>query len=110
MTYIDRLAETVRLELPKDARPEEHAVELYRLYALLVLVRGHRTTLEDVHDAWSTWMSAYEPTHSSLRPFNELDPDVQEEDRPYLKAILALAQKNEPKKADVDRTLRGASG
>lgn len=92
MTYIDRIAGQIRGVLPPEARPTEHADELYRLYALLVLVQGEGTTMENVHDAWSTWMSAHDPGHASLRPFLQLDPDTRDEDRPYLDAIVAVAR------------------
>lgn len=93
MTYIDELADSIRSELPANARPAKHADELYRLYALLVRVSGQHTTLQNVHDAWSTWMSAHQPTHRSLRPFEHLDLSTQEEDRPYLEAILTVARR-----------------
>jgi hypothetical protein len=92
MTYIDRIAEHVRSALPPQARPDRHAEELYRLYALLVLVRGEDTTLEDVHDAWSTWMTVHDPSHQSLRPFRQLDTSTRQSDGPYLSAIVAVAR------------------
>lgn len=92
VTYIDRIADQIRSALPPKARPSEHAGELYRLYALLALVKGQNTTLENVHDAWSTWMSAHDPEHESLRPFRQLDATTQNEDRPYLHAIQTVGQ------------------
>ena len=97
MTYIDQIGDSIRAELPPEARPDEHAIELYRLYALLVLVRGKETTLRNVHDAWSTWMTAYDPAHASLRPFHQLDLDTRDEDHPYLAAIQAVARRHGPK-------------
>lgn len=94
VTYIDELADLIRRELPKDARPDDGAADLYRLYALLVLVRGEQTTLRNVHDAWSTWMTAREPSHESLRPFTQLNTQTREEDRPYLDAILRVAARS----------------
>ena len=96
VTYIDQIAERVRSALPPQSRPSEQADELYRLYALLVLVRGEETTLEDVHDAWSTWMSGLNSSHRSLRPFRELDPDTQAADGPYLLAIKTVAREGRP--------------
>ena len=95
MSYVDRIADTIRTALPLNARPDRHAEELYRLYALLVLVRGTNTTMENVHDAWSTWMTAHEPEHESLKPFHDLDPGTRDEDRPYLVAILEVAQRRD---------------
>lgn len=92
LTYIDRIAEQIRSALPPKARPLEHADELYRLYALLALARGQDTTLENVHDAWSTWMSVHDPSHESLRPFRQLDASTRNEDRPYLDAIRRVSR------------------
>lgn len=94
MSYVDRVAEQIRDALPIASRPEAHANELYRLYALLALVSGESTTLENVHDAWSAWMTAHDPDHESLRPFRELDPETRGEDRPYLAAIVQVARSN----------------
>lgn len=92
MTYVDQIAEQIRSALPPKARPAEHADELYRLYALLVLTKGPDTTLENVHDAWSTWMSVHDPAHEALRPFRQLDQGTRNEDRPYLDAIRQVTQ------------------
>ncbi len=91
MNYIDALADRVRAALPEGLRPAGEARQLYRLYALLVLVRGSGTTAEDVHDAWSVWMAGLDPTHRSLIPFPELDHHTQLADRPYLDAIRGVA-------------------
>jgi len=64
---------------------------LLDLYALLALVKGTKTTLEDVHDAWSVWRALGNPTHKSLIPFDQLTPEVQELDRKYMNAIHAAA-------------------
>lgn len=61
--------------------------ELARLYALLALVKGGETTLEDVHDAWSLWANIERPEHASLVPFDDLDPDLQQLNEPYRDAI-----------------------
>ncbi len=92
MTYIDQIASEIEEALPPDRRPESHAQELYRLYALLVLMRGERVTLEDVHDAWSTWMTAQQPTHPALKPFGELSRHAQREDEPYAEAVREVSR------------------
>lgn len=91
MTYIDELASEVGRRLPPERRPKKQAQELYRLYALLVLVRGEEVTLKDVHDAWSTWMTAQNPAHPALRPFGELSKAAQREDQPYADAIREVS-------------------
>jgi hypothetical protein len=65
--------------------------KLLRLYALLVLAKGADTTLRDVHDAWALWRNETQPDHRSLIPFEQLSPDVQALDRPYMEAIHAVA-------------------
>lgn len=92
MNYLDRIAHRVGQELAPDLRPDARAEELYRVYALLVLVRGMDCSLQDVHDAWSTWMAADRPEHPALIPFYELTTDAQQKDRPYLHVIHRVAQ------------------
>lgn len=91
MNYLDVVADRVRDELAPSLRPDADGAALYRLYALLVLAKGNRTTLKDVHDAWSTWMAPRQPDHAALIPFTDLTDDQQEQDRPYLEAILRVA-------------------
>jgi hypothetical protein len=93
MNYVDAAAERVKRELAPDLRPGERGEELYRLYGLLVLVKGQECTLEDVHDAWSTWMTIEQPDHDALVPFDDLSLEAQEKDRPYLSAIKRAAER-----------------
>lgn len=92
LNYIDYLAALVEAELDPERQPDAHAQQLYRLYALLVLTTGEESTLQNVHDAWSTWMTGQQPDHPALVPFEELRADQQEQDRPYLDAILRAAR------------------
>jgi hypothetical protein len=92
MNYLDQVALRVERELQDDLRPDARAEELYRVYALLVLVRGAECSLSDVHDAWSTWMAAERPEHPALVPFPALSSEAQEKDRPYLSAIHRVAR------------------
>ncbi|CAB4902777.1 unannotated protein [freshwater metagenome] len=91
-TYVDELAARIRAAtpdalVPDDATPDDVA-QLFRLYALLALVRGHDVTAANVHDAWSTWMlSRGEGDHESIVPFVKLDDDAQEQDDPFVVAI-----------------------
>ncbi len=66
--------------------------DLLDLYALLVLVRGEKCTLEDVHDAWSIWRNRTLPSHQSIIPFYDLSVPVQEMDREYARAIIKTAK------------------
>jgi hypothetical protein len=93
VNYIDEIAAAIRSKVPSDALPEEDSVEdLFRLYALLSLVKGAEVSAEDVHNAWSTWMAREEPNHESLRPFDELDASTRRDDMPYVEAIRAVAK------------------
>lgn len=83
--YIDDLAADIGLEVP------DCPIELLRLYALLALVKGTDVTLEDVHNAWATWISATDPHHRSAIPFEFLTAPVQQSDRPYMEAIRRVA-------------------
>jgi hypothetical protein len=85
MTYIDEVTTALAVELPG----QDPA--LLRLYALLAFAKGRDTTLEDVHDAWALWRHATRPEHRSMIPFTDLDPAVQELDRPYMEAIHRVA-------------------
>lgn len=91
MNYIEVLARRIESELDEASRPSDRGPELYRLYALLALIKGPDVSLRDVHDAWSVWMSQSDPGHSALIPFEELDTAKREEDRPYAEAIRRAA-------------------
>lgn len=84
--YTEEAKEILRFELEEDL--DEEYIEYY---ALLALTKGKDTTLEDVHDAWS--MIEQDADHESLIPFEDLDEDTKELDRPYLDAIHNAAEK-----------------
>jgi hypothetical protein len=62
------------------------------IYAVLALSKGEQVERRDVHNAWVAWMTGRDPTHDSIRPYDELALDVQEEDDPYVTAILRVAR------------------
>ena len=94
MNYIDALAQAIHDAAPHDGPIEADEWPLYRLYAVLGLVKGQDVTLEDVHDAWAAWRSEAMPEHRSIRPFSELDRPVQLLDQPYVDAIKrAMAER-----------------
>jgi hypothetical protein len=91
-TYIDDLATRIRDATPSDMLPddatEQEVTQLFRLYALLGLVRGNGVTAANVHDAWSTWMLGRgDCDHESIVPFSTLDDDAQDQDDPFVRAI-----------------------
>ena len=91
MNYLDHLSGEIARQVSPDALPDAATSRLFRLYALLALVKGTDVTAVDVHDAWSVWMLELDPGHRSIRPFEELDADTQEADEPYVAAIRAVA-------------------
>ena len=84
MNYIEKARKILGLKIDVES-------ELLDLYALLVFVKGEKTSLEDVHDAWSIWKNRIDQRHRSLIPFSGLSKDVQEMDREYTVAIRETA-------------------
>ena len=94
MNYIDRDAKEIRSELPEGSDlPSGDLDALFRLYALLLLVKGSDVSAQDVHNAWAVWMSSTDPAHESIKPFNELDRGTRREDDVYVSAIKKVASK-----------------
>lgn len=87
MTYVEKLMEQARIEIP------DCPDDLLRLYCLLVLTLGVDTSRQDVHDAWALWSMDTEPDHPAIVPFDELTPDVQDLDEPYTDAIHRLSER-----------------
>lgn len=91
MTYIEEIAHAIhRSVYPEEPLPEDER-GLYLLYAVLALTVGSRVTRRHVHDAWSAWKATTDPGHESIRPFEELDPETQREDEPFVAAIKEAA-------------------
>jgi hypothetical protein len=70
---------------------DEETAALFRLYAVLVLVKGEETTAGDVHDAWAAWKAERDPLNSNIRPFSELDGPTRDADEPFAAAIRKVA-------------------
>ncbi len=85
--YITERAHTIYELAEGGGVPSDAYIALYRIYAVLSFAKGTATTAEDVHDAWSAWQVATVPNHRSLKPFDELTPDVQHLDDKYVAAI-----------------------
>lgn len=90
-TYLEEIAEAIRRRVPEEALPEGDSEALFLTYAVLALGKGMDVTPADVHNAWSAWMLARGEGHESVVPFHELDPAVQREDTPFVRAIRAVA-------------------
>lgn len=93
MTYLSDVADEIMRELPPDLVPSEGAGDLMLGYAVLCLAVGQAVTAENVHDAWTAWMTARGQEHDSMVPFEELSPEVQIEDEPFVSAIRRVANK-----------------
>lgn len=93
MNYLQVTADHVRRQLPT-AMPD-NSEALLLMYALLARAKGGSTTAEDVHDAWTAWMTLRGEHHESMVPFADLAPDVRREDEPFLQAIRDVAHMDE---------------
>ena len=94
MTYLHDLAHRIREHLPPGTSVPDDADRLFVLYAVILRAKGTNVTASDVHDAWAAWMQEQDLTHDALQPYNDLPPDVQAEDAPFLAAIKATATKS----------------
>lgn len=91
-SYLAEDAALIRAELPPQARPPAQSEALFLLYAVLMRAKGEAVTAADVHDAWAAWTESTQGEHESLVPFDSLDPDIQDEDLPYVEAIRRAAR------------------
>jgi hypothetical protein len=90
--YITDLARAICDRVPSDKRPDTgEDLQLFRIYAVLARVKGADVTAENVHDAWCAWMGDREPDHPSLVPYGQLDGEQQQQDEPFVQAIIDAA-------------------
>lgn len=92
MNYLDRLAAEIQRVVDPEATPPDDDLPLYRLYAVLTLVKGQDVTSEDVHNAWAAWASDHQPESRHLIPFKELSLTTQREDDVYANAIRSVSK------------------
>lgn len=102
MSYVAELAEAIRAKVPAKLVPSEGGELLFLLYAVLLLSKGTAVTREDVHHAWSAWMTYRRQAHESLVPFDKLQASTKAEDEPFVRAIRGVAidrgmGRNDPK-------------
>ena len=91
LTYVDALASAIMERTENEVNLQSDYFPLFRMYAVLCLVKGEHTTAEDVHDAWVAWASQYRPYHKSSVPFDELPVEIQQLDDVYVDAIRFYA-------------------
>jgi hypothetical protein len=81
MSYLNAIAAEIRSEVPSDSLPPEDADVLFLMYAVLLLAKGTDVSRDDVHNAWTAWMTSRgETSHPSMVPFAELPAATQAED------------------------------
>lgn len=91
LTYLDAIAEKILANVPVSELPNEEAMDLFRIYAVLLLAKGRGVEAADVHNAWVSWMTAKNPAHESLIPYDGLSKSVADHDKPFLDAIRRVA-------------------
>jgi hypothetical protein len=91
LNYISELAERIRREVPQEVLPKGDTDLLFLMYALLALTIGEDVKAEDVHDTWAAWMTYLDPSHRSIKPFAQLDPETRKTDQPFVDAIKKAA-------------------
>lgn len=90
--YLDDIAARIRSHIPADRMPDDNAEALLLLYAVLLRAKGTNVTESDIHDAWSAWISTRDEAHESLVTYEDLPPEVREQDAVFASAIRQAAQ------------------
>jgi hypothetical protein len=91
MNYVSGIAERIHREVPPEVLPKGDTNLLFLMYAILALTVGENVRAEDVHDAWSAWMTYQDPTHESIKPFTRLSRETQAQDQPFVEAIRKVS-------------------
>jgi hypothetical protein len=93
MNYLVAIANHIQSKLEASLIPDQgDPARLFRLYAVLALAKGEAVSLADVHNAWVAWMTDYDPKHTAIRPFDELDRKTALSDEPFRRAVAATAR------------------
>jgi hypothetical protein len=93
VNYLDKIAAEIQRIADPDAVPPDEDLPLYRLYAVLLLIKGQKVTTGDVHNAWAAWASDHDPNNRNLLPFKELSLRIQRKDQAYVDAIHEAARR-----------------
>lgn len=89
--YLDDIADRIRSHIPDNRMPDENAEELLHLYAVLLRSKGTNVTESDIHDAWSAWIVRRNRRHESLVTYEELPPNIRDEDGVFAAAVRLAA-------------------
>jgi hypothetical protein len=93
VTYLEDLAAEIEVEVSTRIAPGKRTRSLFVAYAALALAKGTATEASDVHDVWVAWMFARGEHRDSMVPFDELAPEIQREDLPFVEAIRQVASR-----------------
>jgi hypothetical protein len=93
MTYLQQAAQAIKAEVPPDKLPKADTDLLFLIYATLMFAKGEAVTREDVHNAWTAWATHIGKDSKSLVPFDQLSPDVQAQDQPFVDVIVIVAKR-----------------
>jgi len=93
MNYLAAVASEIRNEVPEDVLPKANTDLLFLMYAVLLLAKGRHVTREDVHNAWTAWMIGRGKDHEAMVEFDRLPRAKQEEDQPFVDAIVKIASR-----------------
>ena len=90
--YIETIAQDILARIEPAVLPKSDVPRLMRIYAVLALAKGTAVTAKDVHDAWAAWECDRKPESRSIVPFDQLRPEVQATDGPFVDAIHSVAR------------------
>ena len=93
MSYLSEIASQIREEVPPELLPDKNTDLLFLIYAVLALEKRVEIRREDVHNAWAAWMTYQDPSHESIKPYDQLDPGLRQEDQPFVDAIRRVASR-----------------
>ena len=91
-TYLEAIAQQIRAEVSDVEVPSGDTQALFRVYAVLCLTLGTRTTAQTSTMRGSPGCSSVISNHPSLLPVDELDKPIADSDEPFAVAIRHVAQ------------------
>jgi len=91
LNYLTAAAQEIRREVPDYVLPKANTDLLFLMYAVLMFAKGEQVSREDVHNAWTAWMLARGKDRPSMVEFDQLSPETQAEDQPFVDAIAKVA-------------------